>query len=77
MTKSERTDRLLARFRGNPHEFYMLKGILCMDQGYCGGDLSYEQFQKEYKEYKKIQSVFDMQRIAKRMDELNGIDVAA
>ncbi|WP_334042672.1 hypothetical protein [Burkholderia ambifaria] len=29
MTKTERTQALIDQFRGNPGEFYMLKGVVC------------------------------------------------
>lgn len=59
--RAGRTAALLARFRGNPDEFYMLKGVLCMGHG-----------DNTREDERLINSVFDLVAIAERMDELNG-----
>lgn len=68
MTKREqRTKRIIERYRNLPGEFYMLKGLLCLS-GAVGAGLSYGEANKEEK---KIDALFDLSMIAKRMDEIN------
>jgi hypothetical protein len=63
--QNRRTDELLANFRGNPHEFQMLKGILCMDHGL-----------KLRADRELADSLFNDLRIASRMDEINAEAIA-
>ncbi len=58
-----RTQAIIETYRGLPGEFYMLKGLLCLD-GAIG-------------EYKSVRRIFDTSAIAERMDEINRADVAA
>lgn len=67
MTKQERTAKLIEDFRGNKHEFEMLKGVLCMGHP----------FDCTTTDFDLVDSVFDGLMIASRMDELNGFAVAA
>lgn len=46
------------RFRGNAHEFYMLKGVLCVDHGYSPHQAM------------RVGEVCDLQVIAQRMDAI-------
>jgi hypothetical protein len=62
-----RTNNLLKDNYGHEREFSILHGILCMT---CGSDTE---------DYEILRSIFDMQRIATRLDKLNGriLDVKA
>ena len=57
MTKQERTEKLLAYFKGIPDEFSALKGVLLVDA--VDRDL------------KPIGGNFDRIKIAERMEEIN------
>ncbi len=57
--KTQRTETLLEGFRGNPDEFVMLKGVLCMALGL------------DYADEQKARSLFDTKMIAARMDAMN------
>jgi hypothetical protein len=67
MTKQERTAKLIEDFRGNKHEFQMLKGVLCMGHA----------FDCTTTDFDLVESVFDGGMIASRMDEINGFAVTA
>jgi hypothetical protein len=60
VARNRRTARLLQIFRGNKHEFEMLKGVLCMDHG------------QDDETSRAIKRLFDNMMIATRLDELRG-----
>lgn len=63
--KQQRTAQVIAKYRGLPGEFYMLKGLLCMDHAFdCTGA-----------DHRLINGVFDFVMIAQRMDQLNELAV--
>ena len=80
MTREERTTNILARFRNLPGEFYMLKGLLCLPAATCPprdvvpDPLGWEERRKEER---RIDKLYDGMAIAKRMDEINSIEVSA
>ncbi len=65
MTRQERTAKLIENFRGNKHEFEMLKGVLCMNHA----------FDCTTTDFDLVESVFDDMMIASRMDEINNFAV--
>lgn len=56
-----RTETLLAKWKGLPGEFYMLKGLICMEHP----------FPHPSKERQMIDKLFDGILIARRMDDMN------
>lgn len=71
MTKTERTNILLNEYRGTHDEFSMLKGVLCMSQGYCHGNITPAEHERQRKAQRRIEAIFDGAMIARRMDEIN------
>ncbi|NTX43064.1 hypothetical protein HT749_06590 [Burkholderia cepacia] len=57
--RTVRTQALIDGFRGNDHEFSMLKGVLCMAHGWS------------YPETQRLNVLIDSALIAQRMDEIN------
>ena len=57
--RQARTDKLLARLKGQTTEFAQLHTLLCMSHGLSGDD------------YTLAESVFDGMRLANRLDDLN------
>ena len=58
----EQTQQIINRFKGLPGEFYMLKGLLCLDHAV---------------DSKQVKKLYDLRMIATRMDEINAETVAA
>lgn len=71
--REQRTKRIIERYRNLPGEFYMLKGLLCLS-GAVGVGLSCAEANSEEK---KVDAMFDLGMIARRMDELNAMEVRA
>ncbi len=69
----QRTKRIIERYRNLPGEFYMLKGLLCLS-GAVGVGLPYAEANSEEN---KVYAMFDLGMIARRMDELNAMEVQA
>lgn len=70
MTKQERTQRLIEKFKGIPGEYDALKGVL-LSGCLTNVRASDTEFFKWRAEEKLVESVFDSGLIARRMDELN------
>lgn len=74
LTKEERTQSILDTFRGMENEFYMLKGLLCIDHGVDKAieKKTGEKYNLCFPDCKALKGGFDSIMIAKRMDEING-----
>ncbi len=74
MTREERTNNILAKFRDLPGEFYMLKGLLCLPNAVCPPDdtvLNPLGWEARRAEERRIDDLYDGMAIATRMDEIN------
>lgn len=63
MTTEQRTQVIIEKYRGNKHEFQMLKGILCMNHGW------------DIEDDVKLYALIDNTMIAERLDEINRIAI--
>ena len=74
ITKAQRTQAIINQWKGLPGEFYMLKGLLCLEmavqQAAPAGDYYGKKAQRD-----KVRELYDDMAIATRMDELNGLVV--
>ncbi|WP_109479064.1 hypothetical protein [Paraburkholderia sp. C35] len=57
--RTARTQTLINGFRGNDHEFSMLKGVLCMAHDWS------------YADTQRLAALIDTSLIAQRMDDIN------
>jgi len=74
LTREERTANVIAKFRGLPGEFYMLKGLLCLEAAVCGDRDVVPQvygWEQRREEERKISALLDGIAVARRMDEIN------
>ena len=65
-----RTKDIIESYRGLPGEFYMLKGLLCLDMAVGNGAEKREGFWAGDAARKMVVELFDGDMIAERMDEL-------
>lgn len=69
ITKAQRTQAIIEKFKGLPGEFYMLKGLLILDYAVEGaaadGDYLAKNAQAE-----KVRAIYDTTAIAQRMDAI-------
>lgn len=78
LTREERTQAILDSFRGLECEFYMLKGLLCLD-GAChdGAKKKGGNYAEIAAERSQFSQTFNGIMIAERMDELRSAVRAA
>lgn len=74
--KQQRTQDVIDHFRGLPGEFYMLKSLLVLPTGIENGESKRGGYWAGVKVRKQVNALYDGLMIAKRMDEMTGLNVA-
>lgn len=72
-TKKARTQAILDHFKGLPGEYYMLKGLLCLDAAVGDPARAWPPTEAQT----QVREMYDAKLIARRMDELNMLMQAA
>jgi hypothetical protein len=66
--REARTARIIAKWRGLPGEFYMLKGLLCLDSAIPDSAATWAE---QMMARRIVTNLYDAVAIARRMDEIN------
>jgi hypothetical protein len=77
LTREERTQAIIDGWRDLPGEFYMLKGLLCLESAVeKGAQAKTDKRPVIARERDQFENTFNLLMIAERMDEVRNAEIA-